>query len=132
MEKAARRKVLDEHRTADGLLDEVPAVPRGQRLAAGPVCFQPSLSPAPECRRPPMPSSPAALPFPTHRTSDGHPVVTEDGYKPVLALPTMFGVRKPLPMLTRLPQGLLVIPSVGHTTDAQPSTLVCRETEMGR
>lgn len=86
MEKAARRKVLDEHRTADGLLDEVPAVPRGQRLAAGPVCFQTGLSPAPECRGPPMPSCPAALPFPTHRTSGSNPVVTEDGYKPVLAL----------------------------------------------
>lgn len=34
-EKAARRKVLDEHRTADSLLDDVPAAPgdRGSQLA---------------------------------------------------------------------------------------------------
>lgn len=63
-EKAARRKVLDEHRTADALLDEVPAAAGGQRPEAGPACFQPRPSPAPECCwRPPMPSSP---PCPAH------------------------------------------------------------------
>lgn len=59
MEKAARRKVLDEHRTADTLLDEVPAAQSGQRLRAGPACFQPLPSPASKCcRGPPTPLPP--------------------------------------------------------------------------
>lgn len=76
-EKAARRKVLDEHRTADALLDEVPAAQSGQRLGAGPAGFQP-LPSQPQstaedllCPRPPLPGTPISiftlfLPFPTH------------------------------------------------------------------
>lgn len=86
VEKAARRKVLDEHRTADGLLDEVPQHQgdRGLQLAQ----FASSQgSPRPQSAEglphphPLLPSPRVCictlfLPFPTHGASGSHPMVT--------------------------------------------------------
>lgn len=61
MEKAARGKVLDEHRTADTLLDEAPAAQSGQGLGAGLACSQPPPTPAPKCCQGPPVLSPLLL-----------------------------------------------------------------------
>lgn len=81
MEKAARRKVLCEHRTADTLLDEVPAAQSGRRLGEGPACFQP-LPPSPRVLpRPPVPTpNPVSSPCscPSQLTDYGVPTQQQD------------------------------------------------------